>query len=186
MVYDYQFNAMISSVGDTEATADTTSTNPVAQTLLARIKAVSADYPLYGEVEIASGNPLWQQLKPNTVVVETQVLTGLNLQVGDQVQIGEATFTIADELITEPDRPLTAFGFGARVLMSDSDVEATDLMGQRSRVDYRIELAGPAEAISNQQTQLETLLEDPSEVEITDAEEANTSVTEVSDNVLMF
>ena len=186
VVYDYQFNAMISSVGDTEATADTTSTNPVAQTLLARIKAVSADYPLYGEVEIASGNPLWQQLKPNTVVVETQVLTGLNLQVGDQVQIGEATFTIADELITEPDRPLTAFGFGARVLMSDSDVEATDLMGQRSRVDYRIELAGPAEAISNQQTQLETLLEDPSEVEITDAEEANTSVTEVSDNVLMF
>lgn len=186
VVYDYQFNAMISSVGDTEATADTTSTNPVAQTLLARIKAVSTDYPLYGEVELASGNPLWQQLKPNTVVVETQVLTGLNLQVGDRVQIGEATFTIADELVTEPDRPLTAFGFGARVLMSDRDLEATDLMGQRSRVDYRIELAGPAEAISNQQTQLETLLENPSEVEITDAEEANTSVTEVSDNVLMF
>lgn len=186
VVYDYQFNAMISSVTDTEATTDTTSSDPVAQTLLARIKAISTDYPLYGEVELASGKPLWQQLQPNTIVVETQVLTGLNLQIGDQVQIGEATFTITDELVTEPDRPLTAFGFGARVLMSDSDLEATDLMGQRSRVDYRIELAGPAEAINNQQTQLETLLGDTSEVKITDANDAETSVTEVSDNVLMF
>lgn len=186
VVYDYQFNAMISSVTDTEATTDTTSSDPVAQTLLARVKAISTDYPLYGEVELASGKPLWQQLQPNTIVVETQVLTGLNLQIGDQVQIGEATFTIADELVTEPDRPLTAFGFGARVLMSDSDLEATDLMGQRSRVDYRIELAGPTEAINNQQTQLETLLGDTSEVTITDANDAETSVTEVSDNVLMF
>lgn len=194
VVYDYQFNAMISSLSDStsesmtdsDAPVDVDSSEQVAQTLLARIKAVSSEYPLYGEVELASGKSLWQQLKPNSVVVETQVLTGLNLTVGDTVKIGEATFTIADELVTEPDRPLTAFGFGARVLMSDRDLEATDLMGQRSRVDYRIELAGPAEAITEQQTQLETLLGDSSEVRITDAEDANTSVTEVSDNVLMF
>ena len=194
VVYDYQFNAMISSVSEPKA-AQTLTQNQVihhaaaesaAHTLLARIKAVSSDYPLYGEVELASGKPLWQQLTPHSVVVETQVLTGLHLKIGDTVKIGEGLFTIADELVTEPDRPLTAFGFGARVLMADTDLAITGLMGQRSRVDYQIELAGSEPAIVDERQQLEALLGDTSEVKITDANEADTSVTQVSDNVLMF
>lgn len=209
VVYDYQFNAMISDlqplaatdtstvIGTAETTANTAtpeSTDTDRQgagehTLLARIKAVSNKYPLYGEVELASGKPLWQQMQPGTVVVETQVLTGLELAVGDTVKIGDASFTIADELLAEPDRPLTAFGFGARVLMSDTDLDATNLMGQRSRVSYRIEMAASPEAISNEQAKLEPMIEalPPSqEIEMSTADEADTSVTEVSDNVLMF
>ena len=188
VVYDYQFNAMVSSVAADRGSDKTINEQPKSNdaTLLARIKAVSNQYPLYGEVELASGQPLWQKLKPNQVVVEAQVLTGLNLKIGDKVKIGDAVFTIADELITEPDRPLTAFGFGARVLMSDTDLAATNLMGQRSRVDYRIELAGSPELMAKQRAELQKITASQPEIELTDADETDTSVTQVSDNVLMF
>lgn len=180
IVYDYQFNAMISGSSDSLATADN------EQTLLARIKAVSPNYPLYGEIELASDKPLWQQLGANTVVVEAQVLTGLNARIGDKVKIGEATFTIADELLAEPDRPLTAFGFGARVLMANDGLAATQLLGQRSRINYRIELAGTPETITAEQSQLQELLKGQDDITFTDAANTDTSVTRVSDNVLMF
>ena len=188
VVYDYQFNAMVSSVAVDRGSDKTINEQPKAKdaTLLARIKAVSNQYPLYGEVELASGQPLWQKLKPKQVVVEAQVLTGLNLKIGDKVKIGDAVFTISDELITEPDRPLTAFGFGARVLMSDTDLAATNLMGQRSRVDYRIELAGSPELMAKQRAELQKITASQPEIELTDADETDTSVTQVSDNVLMF
>lgn len=180
VVYDYQFNAMISGSSGALETADN------EQALLARIKSVSPNYPLYGEVELASGKPLWQQLGANTVVVEAQVLTGLNARIGDKVKIGEATFTIADELLAEPDRPLTAFGFGARVLMANDGLAATQLLGQRSRINYRIELAGTPETITAEQSQLQELLKGQDDITFTDAANTDTSVTRVSDNVLMF
>ena len=170
-VYDYQFNAMV--VTD-------------EQTLLARVKAVSSAYPLYGEVTLASGKPLWQQLTADSVVVAPEVLKSLEARVGDRITIGEAQFTIADELIKEPDRPLTAFGFGGRVLMQQDALAATELIGQRSRVSYRIELAGDPELMIAQREQLEQILVNYPDIELSDAESADTSVSRISDNVLMF
>jgi len=122
-VFDYQFSAMV--VTDT-------------QTLLARVKAVSPNYPLYGKVELASGKPLWQQLNADSVVVAPEVLNGLNADVGDRITIGDGQFTISDVLTKEPDRPLTAFGFGGRVLMQQDALAATNLLSQRSRVQLLI------------------------------------------------
>lgn len=171
VVYDYQFNAML--VTD-------------EQTLLARVKAVSPAYPLYGEVELASGKPLWQQLSADSVVVAPEVLKSLNIKVGDSITVGEAQFTISDTLIKEPDRPLTAFGFGGRVLMQQDALAATNLVGQRSRVSYRIEIAGDAEAMTAQNDQLERILSNYPDIELSDADSADTSVSRISDNVLMF
>ena len=170
-VYDYQFNAMV-------VTAE--------QTLLARVKAVSPAYPLYGEVELASGQPLWQQLKPDNVVVAPEVLKSLNAKIGDQITIGEGQFTISDVLTKEPDRPLTAFGFGGRVLMQQDALAATNLLGDRSRINYRIELAGEPELIEVQRDKLTQILTNYPDIELSDAESADTSVSRISDNVLMF
>ncbi|SNT71022.1 ABC transporter permease [Psychrobacter sp. LV10R520-6] len=170
-VYDYQFNAMI--VTD-------------EQTLLARVKAVSVAYPLYGEVELASGQPLWQKLTKDSVVVAPEVLSSLNVSVGDRITIGEAQFTISDVLTKEPDRPLTAFGFGGRVLMQQDALAATKLLGQRSRISYRIELAGDPELMATQRDQLTQIITNYPDIELSDAESADTSVSRISDNVLMF
>ena len=171
IVYDYQFSAMV--VTD-------------EQTLLASVKAVSPAYPLYGEAELASGQPLWQQLNAENVVVAPEVLNSLNASVGDQITIGDAEFTISDVLTKEPDRPLTAFGFGGRVLMHQDALEATNLLGQRSRINYRIELAGEQELIAVQRDKLTQILTNYPDIELSDAESADTSVSRISDNVLMF
>ncbi|MGP5273683.1 ABC transporter permease [Psychrobacter faecalis] len=171
IVYDYQFSAMV--VTD-------------EQTLLASVKAVSPAYPLYGEAELASGQPLWQQLSAANVVVAPEVLNSLNASVGDQITIGDAEFIISDVLTKEPDRPLTAFGFGGRVLMHEDALAATNLLGQRSRINYRIELAGEPEQITEQRDKLTQILNNYPDIELSDAESADTSVSRISDNVLMF
>ena len=171
IVYDYQFSAMV-------VTAE--------QTLLARVKAVSPAYPLYGEVELASGQPLWQQLTLDNVIVAPEVLKSLNANVGDKITIGEGQFTISDVLTKEPDRPLTAFGFGGRVLMQQDALAATNLLGDRSRINYRIELAGEPELIAEQRDKLTQILTNYPDIELSDAESADTSVSRISDNVLMF
>ncbi|MGO2213336.1 ABC transporter permease [Psychrobacter alimentarius] len=170
-VFDYQFSAMV--VTD-------------KQTLLARVKAVSPNYPLYGKVELASGNDLWQQLTSDSVVVAPEVLSSLNARIGDTVTIGDAQFTISDVLTKEPDRPLTAFGFGGRVLMKQDALAATNLLGQRSRVNYRIELAGAPELIAQQRDSFTQILSNYPDIELSDADSADTSVSRISDNVLMF
>ncbi|MHA1177904.1 ABC transporter permease [Psychrobacter faecalis] len=171
IVYDYQFSAMV--VTD-------------EQTLLASVKAVSPAYPLYGDAELASGQPLWTQLSAANVVVAPEVLNSLNASVGDQITIGDAEFIISDVLTKEPDRPLTAFGFGGRVLMHEDALAATNLLGQRSRINYRIELAGEPEQITEQRDNLTQILSNYPDIELSDAKSADTSVSRISDNVLMF
>ena len=170
-VFDYQFSAMV--VTD-------------EHTLLARVKAVSPNYPLYGKVELESGNDLWQQLTSDSIVVAPEVLSSLNARIGDTVTIGDARFTISDVLTKEPDRPLTAFGFGGRVLMQQDALAATNLLGQRSRVNYRIELAGNPELIAQQRDSFTQILSNYPDIELSDADSADTSVSRISDNVLMF
>lgn len=170
VVYDYQFNAML--YGN-------------EQSILARIKAVTPSYPLYGEASVASGQDLWQAVQPGMVAVEAQVLSGLDLSVGDRVQLGEATFVIADELTAEPDRPLTAFGFGARVLMHADDLPQTELMGQRSRVGYRIEMALSPDQIEPWKSELNNLI-GAQEIKLQTAAESDTALSNVSTNFLVF
>ncbi|WP_348549194.1 FtsX-like permease family protein [Psychrobacter sp. KFRI-CH2-11] len=171
VVYDHQFSAMVVSA---------------EQTLLTQLKAVSPAYPLYGDVELASGQPLWQQLTADSIIVAPEVLNGLGATVGDVVTIGDGRFTIRDVLTKEPDRPLSAFGFGGRVLMQQQALATTNLLGQRSRVNYRIEMAGDAETIAAQHATLEQLLVSHPDIELSDAQSADTSVSRISDNVLMF
>ncbi|MEN8625509.1 ABC transporter permease [Psychrobacter proteolyticus] len=170
-VYDYQFSAML--VND-------------EQTLLASVKAVSPSYPLYGTAELASGKSLWDQLTSDSVIVAPEVLSSLQADVGDRITIGDAQFTIGDVLTKEPDRPLTTFGFGGRVLMKQDALPSTNLLGQRSRINYRIEMAGDPELITTQRDKLTDILTNYPDIELSDAESADTSVSRISDNVLMF
>ena len=167
VVYDYQFNA-IAYTG--------------SNSLLTRLKAVSSAYPLYGDLVLANNSSEWLA---GSVLVEQQVLSSLNVAIGDNIQIGEAQFTIHDEIITEPDRPLTAFGFGARVIMHDSDLQKTQLMGQKSRVNYRIEIKQFGEGKLALLTELNVLTEN-TKISVKTAEESNTSISNLSQNFLVF
>lgn len=89
-------------------------------------------------------------------------------------------------LTKEPDRPLSTFDFGGHVLMQEDALAATNLLGQRSRVRYRIEMAGNEETIAALNEQLEQTLKSYPDIKLSDINSEETAVSRISDNVLMF
>ncbi len=129
---------------------------PVGESsLLAMIKVVSENYPLYGTATLASGRSFQQTLTPGTVIVGKALLDRLALNVGDQLQVGSKALTLADVVIAEPDRPVNIFALGPRVFVHADDLMRIDLVGPGSRVRYKryLKLTDPSNAAALQ-TQL--------------------------------
>ncbi|MFO7632139.1 MAG: FtsX-like permease family protein, partial [Caldilinea sp.] len=105
--------------------------------LLSNLKVVEADWPFYGEAVLASGASLREVLQPGRVVVEQALLDRLGVQVGDMLRVGDTMLTIADVVLSEPDRPVEFFALGPRVLVAAADLEALNLVNPGSRVTYR-------------------------------------------------
>ena len=114
--------------------------------LLANIKVVGPGYPLYGRVDLQSGRPFRDLLGPGRVVVEQELLDRLQLRVGDGLRLGSGELTIVDVVVHEPDRPLTVFSLGPRVLVAEADLGRVDLLKKGSRIEYleRLTLVDPA------------------------------------------
>ena len=108
------------------------------ETLLANLKIVEPAYPFYGEVTLASGRPFRDLLQPSTVIVAQDLLDRLQLSVGDQLQIGQATLTIGDVVTFEPDRPVNFFTLGPRIFVASADLDALNLIVPGSRVNYEV------------------------------------------------
>ncbi len=110
--------------------------------LLAEVKAVDTQWPLYGQFRIAGG----AKLRPGTVAIAPAMADKLGLKAGDRLTIGSGVFTVAGVVAEEPDKAGEGFGFGPGVIIPRSDLEATGLLGPGSlfRSHYRIRL--PANA----------------------------------------
>lgn len=114
---------------------------------LAAVKAVSDAYPLRGEltfseqpfgaVKNATSGPV-----PGTVWLDSRLFPLLDVAIGDEVSVGDATFRIAAAARTEPDQAASMYGYGPRVLMHYLDIPATGVVQPGSRVEYRQLLAG--------------------------------------------
>jgi putative ABC transport system permease protein len=109
-------------------------------TALVELKAVDDAYPLYGKLLMEPAQPL----KAGTVAVDPLLLGRLNLNIGDKLKIGEAEFTIASAITTEPDRISDGFVLGPRVLITGQGLAATRLIQPGSLVTwkYRVRLKG--------------------------------------------
>lgn len=106
--------------------------------LLTQLKAVEPRYPFYGKVELLSGQPFSEVLRPGRVIVEQSVLDRLRLSIGDSLRIGETKVRIADVVVREPDRPIDFFSLGPRILAAAEDLPAMDLIHKGSRVRYNL------------------------------------------------
>jgi putative ABC transport system permease protein len=104
--------------------------------LLAKLKVVQAGYPLYGKVVLQSGRDFGSVLKAGSIIVGQTLLDRLNLSLDDQLQIGNATLTIRDVVLQEPDQPVDFFFLGPRVFVSAKDLDRLDLVKKGSRVTY--------------------------------------------------
>ncbi|MBF0583473.1 MAG: hypothetical protein HQL80_04470 [Magnetococcales bacterium] len=103
------------------------------RSLLVEVKAVAADYPLRGRVQLEGGSTLSAALADG-VVVEKSLLSRLGLRVGDALQLGERSFAITAALAYEPDRITHLFSLGPRLLIALDRVASTGLIQAGSRV----------------------------------------------------
>ncbi len=105
--------------------------------LLTDIKAVEDGYPFYGQVMLSSGRAFGEVLRSGQIIVGQNLLDRLGLQLGDQLIVGEAIFTIVDVVTSEPDQPINLFSLGPRIFLSAQDLDATGLVKLGSRVTHR-------------------------------------------------
>jgi putative ABC transport system permease protein len=123
-------------------------------TQIVELKAVEAQYPLYGSLRIEPDTKLGELLRRQDqdcsghpcfgVVVQESLLIRMALSVGDRLKIGQAQFMITGIVRTEPDRMANAFSLGPRVLMSQEGLRSAELVKVGSRVRERFLLKVPS------------------------------------------
>lgn len=114
---------------------------------LAAVKAVSAAYPLRGQLEVAGqafGEAHSADSGPGVgqVWVDSRLLPLLGIAMGDRLWIGETPLQVTRALISEPDRGSAFSAMGPRVMMNLEDLASTGVVQPGSRVRYRYLFAG--------------------------------------------
>ncbi len=120
---------------------------PVAR--LAEVRGVQRGFPLYGRVELADGQFFTHDLLAHRgALVRPELLTYLDLQVGDEILIGREPFTIRGVLKSEPGQQVGPFSFGPRILVDYADLERTGILTFGSRARYQVLLRVEESAIA--------------------------------------
>ena len=132
---------------------------------LVKVKAVSADYPLRGRVEIQSGTGGARETvahgpKPGRIWVNARLLPLLDIGRGDRVLIGETELEVSRVLVRAPDSGFDLAELAPRVMMNLDDLNAANVVQPGSRVTYRHLYAGPAERVQTFREWIEPQLED--------------------------
>ena len=109
--------------------------NPAAR--MVELKAVGAEFPLYGSLTLRDGAYSHGQLMNHGALVRPELLAQFGLKPGDGIQIGTQTFEIRGVITAEPGRRLGAFTLGPRVIIDRADLEATGLLTFGSRASYQ-------------------------------------------------
>lgn len=119
--------------------------------ILAELKGVDYDYPLYGTLTLRSGK--YAPLDPASTVIGAGLADRLDLKPGDRIRFGEAEFAISGIILDEPDRLGEGFTLGPVALVSDLGIQRTGLIqpGSMYEAKYRVKvgpLADPAQSIA--------------------------------------
>lgn len=108
---------------------------------MVELRGVEPEFPLYGRVRLRGGQPYSHALLAGQgAIVRPELLTQLDLAVGDALLIGTASFTIRGILEGEPGGRAGGFSLGPRVLVDRAALEQAGLTGFGSRVRQQIML----------------------------------------------
>lgn len=122
-----------------------------SRSVLAALKAVGAGYPLRGHLRTSTDLLAAQQGQgevaedvpaAGTVWLDPALLGSLDTRVGEQLKLGDRSFTITRLIAAEPDRGANFMAFAPRVMLALDDLAATNLIQPGSRVTYRLLVAG--------------------------------------------
>ena len=114
-----------------------------SSSMLVELKAVPKNYPYYGTMEVSPDTPFQTLLLGNGALVEKSFLVKSNLKIGDYFQLGEKRLSVSGVIKREPDRAITVFSLGPRVMISSKILDETKLIQPGSRIRYRTQLKIP-------------------------------------------
>ena len=125
------------------------------------LRGVQAAFPFYGKFVLQDDVPYHHGLLAGGgALVRPELLTQLDVAVGDQIIIGEGTFEIRGVILREPGGQLGAFSFGPRVLVDHDDLLATGLLGFGTRAQRQLLVQVPEARIEPLVAQLREPLRD--------------------------
>ena len=119
---------------------------------MSEVKAVDSKYPVRGKLRISDAL-FADEYETDTVPavgdawLDSRLAQALQIQPGDTLNLGAATFTFRQVLNYEPDRSGDLFNLAPRLLINRDDLAATELIMPGSRVRYRLLLGGEAPLI---------------------------------------
>ena len=130
------------STGRTEVIETPTMVRPAdrskAVAKVVELRAIQSTFPLYGAFVLQGGVAYSHALlEQHGALVRPELLTTLGLATGDDILIGQATFTVRGVIVTEPGAN-TGFSLGPRVLIDYADLPSTGLLGFGSRAGRAI------------------------------------------------
>ena len=130
---------------------------------LAAVRAADEGYPLRGRLKVAS-ELLGDEVetddipRPGTAWAASRLLTRLDAQVGDVLEVGAARLTVERVLTFRPDQGLQFVDLAPTLLIHVDDLATTELVQPGSRVRYRLLFAGDNDDITDFQQWLEPRL----------------------------
>ena len=136
--------------------------------LLTSIKAVSPGYPLRGKLRLASHpdkEAVFQATRaadsipgPGTVWIDEKVMSGLEVTLGDKIEVGALEMTITALVASEPDHSVGFVSMNPRLLMNEEDLAASELIQSGSRVSYQLLVAGDEKKVAEFRSWVEARL----------------------------
>lgn len=109
--------------------------NQEGRSRLVQIRAIEDNYPFYGVIERQSQSSKSLNKNNKDVWAHPEVLTQLNVKVGDSLKIGEAEFIIADVVTADSASGFTS-SVAPRIYMNHEQLKLTDLVQKGSLVRY--------------------------------------------------
>ncbi|MGR5334338.1 ABC transporter permease [Vibrio gigantis] len=110
---------------------------------LVTVKAVESNYPLRGEMILEGADKASSNhVKPGELWLDERIFAQLEVDIGDNVTIGDADLTITGRIKQEPGLSFNPFQQMPAVLIHTSDIEATGAIQPGSRVSFRLFLNG--------------------------------------------
>ena len=155
--------------------------------LLTSIKAVTASYPLRGELKIVNsqgtkikhfGSP-----EPGNIWIERKVLETLELMELDKISIGNKNFIVEGIIEDYPDRNSSFVGFYPVAIVNINDVDAMGVIQTGSRVVYRNLFSGTQDNLERFEKSLEGM---PANIRVQNASDVGDNLGEDIANSTTF
>ncbi len=119
---------------------------------LVELKAVDEAYPFYGEIALSPDMGLELALAERDglpgAAADQELLTQLGLSLGQRIAVGDMELELRAVIDREPDRVVSAFALGPRLMISMQALELSGLLlpGSMVRSDYNLKLPAGIDA----------------------------------------